>query len=148
MRLILRKYYGMTLGSFPSTASHVRSLFLDFRLLPFNNSIENAKSPFLFLTFKAIKFYLLPSQKSFGPVRHLAEHMLALISFESVYLKQHLRTLIVYGPTQSTHVFVKPISDKGKAVSSGGKKKKSAKRKYSPSNPKSRNRSKVDSSSQ
>ena len=92
----------------------------------------------VFLSFKTIKSYSLLDQKSFGPIKRLLQHMLALILSESLYLKQHLETSIVFDPMLSTHVSFEPISDKGKAGSSRGNKKKAAKSKSSPCKPKAK----------
>lgn len=58
--------------------------------------------------------------------------MLAILPSESIHLKHHMETLIMYNTTQFTPVSVEPISDMAKVVPSGGKKKKFDKRKTSP----------------
>ena len=74
--------------------------------------------------------------------------MLATLPSESLHLKHHLATSIVYSPTKSTLVTIDPTSDVAKPVSTVVKKKKVAKRKTSMSKPKAKQRAKVGSSSQ
>lgn len=101
----------------------------------------------VYVTFKTIKHYLIPDQSSFRPIRHLHEHMLDIIPSGSINLKHHLETSVVYDSTQPAPISIEPTPEMAKHTSSGGKKKKSAKRKTSPSKPKTKKRAKVSSSS-
>ena len=102
----------------------------------------------VFVSFKTIRHYRIPDQTSFGKIRRLLEHMLVILPSRSNHLKHHMKTSIVYRPTQSALGPVEPTLEVAKTVPSSGKKKKSAKRKSSPSNPKANKRTKVGSSSQ
>nr|KAJ0216936.1 hypothetical protein LSAT_V11C300102220 [Lactuca sativa] len=109
----------------------------------------NMIPPEVCVVFKTVKSYRILDQFSFGPVRRLPDHMLALIPSRPIHLQKHLETMTVFNPTQSTQVSIEPTPEEANPSVSGPKKtKKSAKRKTSPSKPKDKKKSKVSSSSQ
>lgn len=72
-------------------------IFERHEAIPLNSDIWE-----VYCSFNTIK----TSKNSFGPIRQLLEHMLAIVPSESPHLKQHLEISVVFDPTQPA-----PISE-------------------------------------